>query len=256
MSLKKTVIAVQLYTLRNFTKTPKDIIETLKKVKKIGYDIVQVSGMGPIAPEELKKILDGEGLKICVTHTPFERILNETEKVIYEHNLWECSYVAPGVAPEKYRNKDGYFQFAKDAEEVGKKLSKYGIHLAYHNHSFELERYNTMTGLDIIYENTDLEYLKAEIDTYWIQHGGADPAEWILKLKGRVPLVHLKDMTIKDNKQIMAEVGEGNLNWKNILSACKKSGVEWYIVEQDECYRDPFESLKISLENLHKMGIK
>ena len=67
--------------------------------------------------------------------------------------------------------------------------------------------------------------------------------------------MHLKDMTVRNGKPIMAEVGEGNLNWPRILDACKESGVEWYIVEQDECERDPFESLAVSLRNLKAMGI-
>ena len=94
-----------------------------------------------------------------------------------------------------------------------------------------------------------------EIDTYWIQHGGGDPASWIRKLKGRLPLVHLKDMGISKGKQVMTEVGEGNLNWQEILSACKDAGLIWYIVEQDICQRDPFESLGISLRNLKGMGL-
>ena len=52
----------------------------------------------------------------------------------------------------------------------------------------------------------------------------------------------------------MAEVGEGNLNWPAILQACKSSGVEHLLVEQDICYRDPFESLEISRRNLKAMG--
>ncbi|MCL6630865.1 MAG: GIY-YIG nuclease family protein [Armatimonadetes bacterium] len=67
--------------------------------------------------------------------------------------------------------------------------------------------------------------------------------------------VHLKDMAIQNRTQIMAEIGEGNLNWPRILDACRKAGVEWYIVEQDTCERDPFESLAISLRNLKAMGI-
>ena len=59
-----------------------------------------------------------------------------------------------------------------------------------------------------------------------------------------------------DRTQFMAEVGEGNLNWKAILAACEKAGVEWYLVEQDICYRDPFESLEISLKNLKEMGVQ
>ncbi len=72
-------------------------------------------------------------------------------------------------------------------------------------------------------------------------------------MKGRIPLVHFKDMGISGGKQVMTEVGEGNLNWDAILEACKSSGVLWYIVEQDTCQRDPFESLAISLRNLKNM---
>ena len=130
------------------------------------------------------------------------------------------------------------------------------MYFGYHNHSFELEKFNGRVGLATIYEDSDPRYLKAEIDTYWIQHGGGDSAAWIDKLKGRIPLVHLKDMAVRKGNPIMAEVGEGNMNWKAILEACKRAGVEWYIVEQDTCERDPFESLAISLKNLHAMGIK
>jgi len=129
------------------------------------------------------------------------------------------------------------------------------VYFGYHTHSFELEKYGGRTGLQILYEESDPKYVKAEIDTYWIQHGGGDPAWWIEKLAGRIPRVHLKVMGIRDGKQIMAEVGEGNLNWPRILDACRKAGVEWYIVEQDTCERDPFESLAISLRNLKAMGI-
>ena len=61
-------IACQLYTLREFTKTPADIASTLKQVKQIGYDAVQFSGIGKIDPKELAAILKGEGLACCATH--------------------------------------------------------------------------------------------------------------------------------------------------------------------------------------------
>jgi sugar phosphate isomerase/epimerase len=95
-----------------------------------------------------------------------------------------------------------------------------------------------------------------EIDTYWIAHGGGDPIQWIEKVAGRIPCVHFKDMGVRnDRAQFMAEVGVGNLNWAGIIGACKRAGVRWYIVEQDVCYRDPFESVKTSLENLRAMGL-
>lgn len=250
-----TQIAAQLYTVREFAQTPKDLAETLKKVKDIGYDVVQVSGVCPIEYSELKKMLDDTGIRVCATHIPYQKMADDPEKVIEEHYLIECKYPAIGGLPGEYRNAEGYAKFAKEATEVGKKLAKGGLYFGYHNHSFELEKYGSRTGLQILYEESDPRYVKAEIDTYWIQHGGGDPAWWIEKLAGRIPLVHLKDMSIRDGKQIMAEVGEGNLNWPRILDACRKAGVEWYIVEQDTCERDPFESLAISLRNLKAMGV-
>lgn len=73
-----------------------------------------------------------------------------------------------------------------------------------------------------------------------------------------MPVVHLKDMVIADNGkhdgvQMIAEVGEGNLSWPAILQACQEAQVEWYAVEQDVCQRDPFESLKISYNNLQSL---
>ena len=103
---------------------------------------------------------------------------------------------------------------------------------------------------------TAFEVFTAEIDTYWIQHGGGDPAWWIRRMAGRSPLVHLKDMVMRGREQLMAEVGEGNLNWPAILRACKAAGVKWYIVEQDDTYgADPFVCLATSLRNLRSMGL-
>ena len=249
-------IAAQMYTLREYTKTPQALAESLKKVKNIGYDAVQISGICEIAYTELKNILDDAGLKCCATHISYQRMKDEIEKVIEDHHIIDCKYPAIGSLPKEYWNADGYLKFAKEATEVGKKLAEAGLRFGYHNHSFELEKYGDRTGLQILIEESDPRYFTAEIDTYWIQHGGGDPAAWIEKCSGRIPLVHLKDMTVRDMKPIMAEVGEGNLNWPSILNACRNAGVEWYIVEQDDCERDPFESLAISLQNLGAMGIE
>ncbi len=251
-----SVIAAQLYTIRDFLKTPRDIAESLKKVAAIGYEAVQLSGLGPIEPRQLRSICDGEGLTICATHIAYEQMRDDPQAVIEEHNILGCNYPAIGGLPGEYRTAEGYARFAREASEVAARLAEGGMTFAYHNHSFELEKFGDRTGLQILYEDSDPRYFKAEIDTYWIQHGGGSPVAWINKLSGRLPLLHLKDMTIRDGKQIMAEVGEGNLDWPGILAAARQAGVEWYIVEQDTCERDPFESLKISLENLRAMGLQ
>ncbi len=280
-----SVLAAQLYTLRDFTKTPADIASTMKRVKKMGYDAVQCSALGPIDPKELGNILKGENLTCCATHASFEKMRDQTQAFIDEQKTIGCEYPAIGSMPGSYpRTKDGYQRFAKDASEVARKLKAAGLTFGYHNHSFEFEKFDGRTGMQILIEESDKEAVTFEVDTYWVQHGGADPAAVIKGLKGRIPLVHLKDMVVAENRTaamnlkrnegendeafkkrqdaagsrqpIMAEVGEGNMNFPAILEACKSSGTKWYIVEQDVCQRDPFESLAISLKNLRALGLK
>ncbi len=254
--MPETCIGAQLYTVRDFLQTPQDIALSLKKIREIGYKAVQLSALGPIETSELKKILDSEGLIVAATHIPFNKMKNETQQVIDDHLLLGCKYPAIGSMPGDYpRTAEGFAAFAKDANEVAAKLAEAGLVFGYHNHSFELEKFDGKTGLDIIMQETDSRLVTMEIDTYWIQHGGGDPAAWIRKCSGRIPLLHCKDMAVKDKTQLMAEVGEGNLNWGAILEAAKAAGVVWYLVEQDTCQRDPFESLEISLRNLKVMGL-
>jgi len=257
------MIGAQLYTVRDFTKTPADIAKTIARVKKIGYDAVQCSALGPIEAKELAKILSNEGVQCVATHVPIARLENELSKVIEDHQLWGCKWTATGGFFPTVAVTQDWIDFANKYSAIAKNLAGSGLSLGYHNHSHELSSYGdkpgqTKTGLQLLMDNFDPS-VWMEIDTYWIAHGGGDPSAWITRCgqlgKGRIPCVHVKDMRIKlDRTQFMAEVGEGNLNWPAILQACKAAGVEHLLVEQDICYRDPFESLEISRRNLKEMG--
>lgn len=251
------VLAAQLYTVREFTQTAADFAASMARVHAIGYQAVQVSAIGPIPHAEVKAIVDDVGLTICNTHISYERLWHDLDSVIEQHRLWNCRHVAIGSLPARYREQgeEGFRRFAAEATAVGEKLAPAGLTFSYHNHSFEFVRFGRRTALDILYQESDPRYLQAEIDTYWVQHGGGDPADWIRRMENRMPVVHLKDMVIVDGQPAMAEVGEGNLNWPAILAACRSANVAWYAVEQDICRRDPFDSLKISYDNLREMGL-
>ena len=256
--MTQSVLAAQLYTVREFTKTPSDVAATLRKVRAIGYQAVQISAFGPVEPKEVKRMLVDEGLTCCITHISYDRLTHDLPAVIEEHRLWHCKHVAIGSMPRSFveNGVEGIQRFAAEANEIGRKLHEAGLTFSYHNHSFEFARFGGGTMLDLFFKETDPRYVQAELDTYWVQHGGGDPAAWIRKLKNRLPVIHLKDMVIQGREQVMAEVGEGNLNWPAILEACREAGVEWYAVEQDICQRDPFESLAISFNNLKKLGLQ
>jgi len=255
IKMGKQIAGVQLYTLRDFCKGVSDTVNTFKRIKDMGYNVVQISAVSePQDVVELKKILDDTGLIPCSTHTAYEKIVNEIDRVIEEHKILGCNAImCPGL-PSQLHNKEGYLKVAGEFEKVIPKIKENGLIVGYHNHGIEFEKYDGKIGLEILLDNC--EELEAEIDTYWVQYGGGDPTFWIEKFSGRVSEVHFKDMGIIKNQQVMPPIGEGNLNWNRIVKCCKKSGVEYCLVEMDNCTIDPFDGLKVSLENMKKWGIK
>ncbi len=251
--MNKNTIAAQLFTLRDFTKTPADIEKTLKKVKEAGYSAVQVSGMGPVEPAFLKELTDSLQLRICATHISFDRLKNDLKAVINEHKLWNCDFVGIGSMPSEYpRSREGYTGFAREASVIARELAANGLKLIYHNHNFEFQKYDGVTGLDILINESDPAAFGFEIDTYWVQAGGGSPVQWLKKVAGRIDVVHFKDMEFIDGRQEMAAIGEGNLDWESIVDVCRKISVKWYAVEQDVCPRDPFDCLTSSFNYLQK----
>jgi sugar phosphate isomerase/epimerase len=247
------MIAAQLYTLRDRLRDRQQLAAALGGLREIGYEGVEVAGLGTDAADHFGDELARSGLKACASHESLESLAADLPEVAERCRAWGCGYVVIPSIPRPYHSADGFMRFAHEAMEIAARLSAYGLGLAYHNHTFELERWEGKTGLEILFDAAPAEALKAELDTYWLQAAGANPAKWLRKLYGRVPLVHLKDMTVVDGRAVQTEVGEGNLDWNEILQASREAGVEWLIVEQDETTRDPLESLAISHRNLAAM---
>lgn len=248
-------IAAQMYTLREFTKTPEGLRDSFQKLKEIGYKAVQISGIGPIAPQLVKEYADEAGLTICATHVPWNRMVNDLEALAAEHKLWNCKYIGLGSLPAEYQtSREGYRSFVRQASEIARILKEqHGLQFIYHNHDFEFERFDGVTGMDVLLSESDAAAVGFELDLYWVQAGGGSPVSWVRKVKGRMQVVHLKDMAIVERKAAFAEIGEGNMNYPDIIEGCRETGVEWYVVEQDVCRRDPFESLTISFNYLKKL---
>ena len=250
-------IGAQLYTLRNYLQTERDIEVTLQKVAEIGYSTVQVSGIGKIAPERLREISDKNGLEIVITHTNPDRILFDTENVIKEHEILGCKYIGLGAMPDKYRDSVWLPQFAADYSEPAKKIAAAGKLLMYHNHNFEFEKINGTRILDTLISSFKPEEMGFTLDTYWVQAGGADIMDWIEILKDRIPCIHLKDMDVRSFTPVMAPVMEGNINFPKILKRLDEIGkTEFALVEQDTCEESPFICLEKSYKNLNTLGYK
>ena len=249
--MKLTQVAAQLYTVREHCKTAADLAVSLQKVAGIGYPAVQLSGLGPIPDEEVVALCRQHKLTICATHEKGDWILDKPQEVVAKLKKLGCRHTAyPYPGGVKFDTLDDVKALAGKLNAAGKVLAEAGLCLSYHNHHIEFRKVAGKTVLEWIYELTDARYLQGEPDTYWVQTGGGEPTDWCNRLKGRLPLLHLKDYIVlpPDNKTTMAEIGNGNLNWKSIVKAADAAGCEWFIVEQDTCPGDPFASLKQSFD--------
>jgi sugar phosphate isomerase/epimerase len=244
------LIAVQLYTLRSRLQHPEQLGRVLTTLREIGYGAVEVAGVGADAITQFGKALKRSELVACAAHVGLDRLTSDFNGVVTECQEWGCEYVVVPALPENYRSAEGYKRFAVESVALAGRLRDHGLRLAYHNHAFELERFGEKTGLELLMESEALDF---EFDTYWLQFGGANPARWIRRSKGRVPLLHLKDMAIDHGNPFDAEVGEGNLEWHEIFDACRDAGTKWLVVEQDAPRRDPMESVAISYKNLSRL---
>lgn len=256
-------IGAQLYTVRDACKTKEDLAETLKKVADIGYRSVQLSGVCDYEADWMAEQLHANGLIAPITHFNYKRIVEDTDATIAFHKTMGTRYIGLGSIPDFKKsgcNMDIYKRYIETITPVVRKIHDAGLKFMYHNHNMEFIR--LPDGRNLLEHMCSLfpadEY-GITLDTYWVQAGGADPAEWLRRLKGRLNCVHFKDMVYNatDLAVRMAPIGWGNMNYPAIVEACQYSDVEYGFVEQDRCYNeDPFLCLKKSLDYFKSLGLE
>jgi len=242
-------IGVQMYTIREFLKTPREINASLKRIKEIGFDLVQLSGLGPIETDELAAMLKDNGIQACGTHSPWERVAekNELNKLIDEHKKLGCEQIGIGIKPVNIYpdTYEGYNGLIKKLNEICEKTTAAGLGFGYHNHELEFMRFNGKCAIDRLIE--ECPKMEFTLDVFWVQAGGANPCDYMDKLKNRIRILHLKDYRVCGRQRQFAEIGEGNLDWPSIFSRCKQYGIPYAVIEQDADFLvDPFESLALS----------
>jgi len=247
--MSRIPIALQLYTVRKLC--AEDFIGTVEQVAEIGYEGVELAGLYDLSPGEVKDTLDDLDLEIAGNHMPGERDL---DKLVSVNKDLDCDAVWGPCMPEGKlpTDEEECRTMVEYSNSVGSYLKERGIQLYYHNHSKEFEKIGGRYIMDWLLEDTDPGNVAGEIDVMWAQHADVDPAEYIAKFPGQVPLVHIKDM---DEDHEFIEVGHGVLDFDSIFEACEEVDTEWYIVEQDTCKKPPMESVRISFNYFEEKGM-
>jgi len=253
-------IGVQMYSFRNII--PEIGLEaTLDKIRDMG--ITEIEGGVPqgLTAEEFREMCEARGFTIPSTGTGYEELVNNPEAVAERAKILGSDYVMVAWIPHDVGNFN--YENARQAVEVfnraGKILSEHGLTLTYHFHGYEMRPHEDGTLMDYILDNTDPEYVAFQMDTFWIQFGGADPVE-LLKTHGdRFETMHLKDMKEGIEKDLTGltdpeynvVLGTGEIDIYGIMKAAKEAGVNHYFIE-DESSR-VLEQIPESIEYLRSL---
>ncbi len=270
----KLSVALQLYSVRDFAE--KDLRGTLKQVKEMGYDTVELAGLYGIAPEEFKSAAEECGIGFISAHVPFPEMEADAEGTVAKYKLLGCRYMAVPWLSEEYCPGGAKFGVTLEViGKVGRLCADNGMTLLYHNHDFEFKKMPDGTyALDYLYASVPPEILQTEIDTCWVNVAGEDPAGYVRKYAGRCPVVHLKDYykegdAVRPYELIGSDakadapggvfefrpVGLGVQDFPPIIKASEESCADWIVVEQDMSVgRTSLEAARISREYLKTLG--
>lgn len=238
-------VAVQLFTLRD--QLQNDFLGTLEQVSKIGYSAVELFGMdGGLSPVQLGRELANLGLTPVSRHVGLDLLEGDLNAVVQQAKEIGYSYVmCPFLPPDRRGSGENFTKLVDTLNRAGKACADAGLQFGYHNHDFEFQKDGDTYLLDKLFAQTDADKVQAELDLYWIHRAGENPVSYIRKYAGRCDLLHFKDAAKEDGS--FAEVGQGVLDWNEIVDAAKSAGAKWYIVEQDVCKGNPLDSIRTSL---------
>jgi sugar phosphate isomerase/epimerase len=257
--------------------------EVLRRLDEIGFSAVEVSQIAMTAENvaEMRRAKDELGTDFAALSAglepgPNDSLVDDYDKIVADAHALGASRLRIGMMPfAAMSSHDALLAFSRQAEEIAARLASDGLTLYYHNHHLEFAKRGDTSILDII--RAEAPTMRLEIDVHWVQRGGKDPVRTLQKYAGLVDLVHLKDYRVgelpstafaalqsgdyaafmRDFTGVVqfAEVGEGNLEWTEIIDQAIASGAEYLLIEQDDQYgRDPYDCLQSSHDNLVSLG--
>lgn len=266
------MIAYQLYSARE--EAAKDLSGVLKTLRAQGYEGVEFAGFYNHSADEVKALLEEHGLTAVSSHVPLEALREDIFGVISYHQKIGCPLIAiPYLAEGDRPGSPAFAELIQAIYRIGSLCREAGIQLLYHNHDFEFEPFNGGYMLDFLYQAVPASLLQTELDTCWVKYAGVDPAAYLMKYKGRAPVVHVKDFVgfkgdtspyhligLAENPNASIAqfsyrpLGMGVQDLPAIVSAAKEAGAKWLIIEQDQSPdRPPLEASAISIDYLKKI---
>lgn len=243
-------LGVQLYTLREAL--IQDFPGVIGRLAEIGYVGVEPFGIPMGNASKAAQVIKAAGLQVPSIHAALP-LGEHRHAVLDEAGTYGCQYIVSGRGPESFKTLDLVKESCDLFNEAAAAASSAGLTFAMHNHWWEYERLDGRYVYEIMLELLD-PAVKFEIDVYWVQTAGPDPAAIVRQLGQRAPLLHIKDGPAGQPDQPMTAVGEGAVDVPAVVRAGAGSS-EWLIVELDRCATDMMEAVAKSYAYLTGEGL-
>lgn len=244
-------IALQLYSVRDAL--AKDFDGTLERVAAIGYAGVETGGFAGALTEPVAARLRDLGLTVCGFHAGLPLGGDQADELFAALARVNCRRLMCAWLPQElFATREGVQQAAEKLNAANAVAKARGLTFGYHNHDGEYQPLNGRPAHDALRELLDPDVF-FEVDVYWAQTAGVDPAAEIRKLGARAPLLHLKDGPARRGVPMQA-LGDGVVD----IPACVAAGAahaEWLIVELDEYAGDMFDAVERSYQYLVQNGL-
>jgi len=248
-------IGLQLWSLRSMQKDPAAMF---KLTRAMGVTHVETAGLYGATPEQFAAALKAADLRATSMHVGLDEFKNNPQGVIAAAKALGVKYVGTAWYPHQgaFTEADARKAIA-DFNAIGKTMKDAGLQFFYHDHGYEPVKYGDETLLDLIIKGTDPDNVKFEEDVLWTYLPGVDPAALLRKYPGRFKLMHIKDMKpgvprgslsggLPDSLQ--AVIGQGQVNWPEVMKAAKATGVEYFYLEDET--PDPVNNIPPSIRYL------
>lgn len=259
-------LGLQLYSLRAQTK--ESTTGALDLAKTYGVKEVELAGTGSLNPEQFASELKSRGFVPVSGHFGWALFDKDIAAVIKDAKTLGLKYVIipyPPVSKDKPFTEEMAKMMAAKFNEWGAACKKEGLKFGYHPHGLEFKPTAAGNGevmFDILARETKADLVTFEMDVYWVFITGLDPAKLLAKYPTRWELLHVKDM-LKDFARgthtggspasAKVTVGEGQINWKDVLSTAQKIGVKHFFLEDETL--TPLKSIPDSLAYLRALKL-
>ncbi len=250
---------LQLWSIRNHFTTVESTRDAFERIASFGYSQIQTAGSYDcISPEKFRTLADEAGLSIVGTHYPWERICSDVDGTIRYHSILGAQEIGiGGYATPTY---DDLMRFIEQFNRLAAMYARHGFTLSYHNHTNEFSpQFREREGkckFEYLIDGLDPVTTRFNLDAAWVQLAGVDVRALLETLRGRVDILHIKDVQADYPHRVAdavlyapkcVEIGRGNMNFPGIISCAEACGVRSFIVE-DEVYSTgvPMESVAMS----------